>query len=386
MSSPNKTNKLAYYKQNFDTLVKSYNSLKVILQPNLPERRVLLMNLLIDTVISQLQIYMDLLSTKDLSKIYGLLNLNNQVLSQRISAFFKFYENPNTKKRTPSASFSDPKEIELNEHKRKEEIDEEKIKQNQTNYDTILQKNNDNYDKDEENNNDKKRNGKEMKIENKEKNEIQIKPKTLTINTTLNNRYNIIKPKLINNIYPPKDQPDYIVNTVKSFIKSARSKEKEEKNFINNKINNNNNLTESSSCIYKKPRNKNKIQKIKYNNVQSKLCQYIKNNDNNNLLKNSLNKSKGTKISPKNKSDYRFMPKISKSRDNFKKPSLFDKSIVKICHNAINDYKELQHKNSDFDCPKKKRSWSFIRTAINEEMKRTNSTQRIKKKKIPNEH
>ena len=61
MNSSYKISKLVNYKQNFDILLKSYNTLKVILEPNLSDDKKLIMNYLIDTIISQLQVFTDLL-------------------------------------------------------------------------------------------------------------------------------------------------------------------------------------------------------------------------------------------------------------------------------------------------------------------------------------
>ena len=388
MNSQNRTGRFTNYKQNLDTLKKSYSTLKVILEPNLSEGKKILLNHLIDIITSQIQIFVGLLSTKELNKIYELLNTNNQNLSQKISTFFKFYENPKIEK-CSSFSCSETKENELNKKSDQGEVDEEKIKQNQINYDTIIQKKNDSYDKDEEENNHNIKENKNIKkIKNKDKISNTIKPKTITINTTLNNKYNIIKPKLINNIYPR--QTEFVFNTMNKYIKTTKSQDMEEINTSrdNNKKNKNKksnnivNLTENSSILYKKSRNKNKPQKTKYKNVKSKISLYIKNSDSN-YMKHSLSKSKGSKISLEGIKVCRLIPKNrNTSREKFIKPILYDKNIIKVCHSAIDDYKELEHKSSEHIFPKKNRSTSHMRTFISGNNKRVHSANKINIERI----
>ena len=370
-------NKIANYKHNFDILIKSYTNLKVILEPNSSEDQKFIMNYLIDTIISQLQIFMDLLSTKKLNKIYELLNINNQNLSPKILIFLKFFEN--TKIEKPSFfSNSDAKIADSNKKKIQEKFEKEKIKQNQRNYFTILQNKNNVYDKVEENNNNELEIEKEINNENKEITVNKIKPKIFNINTTLSNRYNIIKPKLINNIYTRqiinKDQSYNVVKAINKYI----NKDINNNNYNNNKIDNNNtnknyNLTENSSCIYKKLKNKNEIKKTKYKNVQSKTSQNIKNIINKNYVKHSLNKSKKNIISSTRKNVHRFIIKSSNnSHRKSKKSKIYDRNITKVCHTAIDDYKTLEHKSSDLVFTPKKRSCSLLRSAASRNTNREN--------------
>ena len=77
---------------NYKTLIKSYNILKTILEPNLTDEKKKLMNFLLELLISQIKFFVDLNSITNPEKIYRILNLNNQELSKRISCLFHFIE------------------------------------------------------------------------------------------------------------------------------------------------------------------------------------------------------------------------------------------------------------------------------------------------------
>ena len=72
-----------------ETLLNSYMSLKSILSPNLSENNNSFMESLIDLIISQLKIFVKLLSLNEEKKIYEILISNNQNLSQQIAILYE---------------------------------------------------------------------------------------------------------------------------------------------------------------------------------------------------------------------------------------------------------------------------------------------------------
>lgn len=70
------------FKSKFETLIKSYISLKSILSPNLSENNNIFINSLVDLIISQLKIFLELLGLNNDKKIFKLLISNNQNLSK----------------------------------------------------------------------------------------------------------------------------------------------------------------------------------------------------------------------------------------------------------------------------------------------------------------
>ena len=72
-----------------ETLRDSYISLKSILSPNLSENNNSFMTSLIDLIISQLKIFVKLLSLNEEKKIYEILISNNQNLSQQIAILYE---------------------------------------------------------------------------------------------------------------------------------------------------------------------------------------------------------------------------------------------------------------------------------------------------------
>ena len=79
-----------FHTSKLEILLNSYTSLKSILSPNLSENNNSFMNSLFDLIISQLQIFVKLLSLNDESKIYNLFNSNNQYLSKQIATLYEF--------------------------------------------------------------------------------------------------------------------------------------------------------------------------------------------------------------------------------------------------------------------------------------------------------
>ena len=72
-----------------NNLLSSYNTLKLILSPNLNENNIHFMSSVIDVIISQIKIFLELLNLTDPQKIFDLLNINNQNLSKQIAALYE---------------------------------------------------------------------------------------------------------------------------------------------------------------------------------------------------------------------------------------------------------------------------------------------------------
>jgi hypothetical protein len=72
-----------------ETLLNSYTSLKSILSPNLSENNNIFMNSLMDLIISQLKVFLKLLSLKDEKKVFNIINSNNQDLSKQIAFLYE---------------------------------------------------------------------------------------------------------------------------------------------------------------------------------------------------------------------------------------------------------------------------------------------------------
>ena len=72
-----------------NNLLSSYNTLKLILSPNLSENNIHFMNSIIDVIISQIKIFLELLNLTEPQKIFELLNINSQNLSKQIAALYE---------------------------------------------------------------------------------------------------------------------------------------------------------------------------------------------------------------------------------------------------------------------------------------------------------
>ena len=83
-----KTSKISQNSK-LETLLNSYTSLKSILSPNLSENNNIFMNSLFDLIISQLKIFLKLLSLKDEKKVFNIINSNNQDLSKQIAFLYE---------------------------------------------------------------------------------------------------------------------------------------------------------------------------------------------------------------------------------------------------------------------------------------------------------
>ena len=111
-----------------ETLLNSYTSLKSILSPNLSENNNTFMNCLMDLIISQLQIFLKLLSLNEGNKIYEFLNSNNQYLSKQIANLYDIPRyNINSKISLNSTSEKDRNEYNKIYNKKESYSLEEKI-------------------------------------------------------------------------------------------------------------------------------------------------------------------------------------------------------------------------------------------------------------------
>ena len=72
-----------------ENLLNSYNTLKLILSPNLNEKNILFMNSIIDIIVSQLKNFVQLLNINESKKIFEILNINNQNLSKQIANLYE---------------------------------------------------------------------------------------------------------------------------------------------------------------------------------------------------------------------------------------------------------------------------------------------------------
>ena len=245
----------------FETLLNSYTSLKSILSPNLSENNNLFMNSLIDLIISQITIFLKLLSLNEEKKIFKLITSNNQDLSKQI-AFL--YELPNCQNNNTKISFNSnlkKNRNEYNKHFQKESYTiEEKRESFQGN-------NSDNIENFDFNN---KTESKEGEIDNEnntneKNNDTNIDENKNTINDNDQSDLNKITPKNLNDF---KEDDEFI---------KVNKPEKEKNQLIhslnlsNNKMKMNSDKKESeyNSKIKKQKKSKNKYISNKYQTNQT---------------------------------------------------------------------------------------------------------------------
>ena len=85
------------YKRKYDVLKNSFNSLKIILYPNLNENRKKFLNKNIEIILSQIKIYISLLLSNHSKNVFKILNINNQNLSREITSLYDtFFNSLNT--------------------------------------------------------------------------------------------------------------------------------------------------------------------------------------------------------------------------------------------------------------------------------------------------
>ena len=71
-----------------DSLLNSYDILKIILSPNLSFEKNQFMEMIIDLIKSQIKIFINILNLKDQKTIFDILNTNNQNLSKQITEIY----------------------------------------------------------------------------------------------------------------------------------------------------------------------------------------------------------------------------------------------------------------------------------------------------------
>ena len=171
-----------------EILLNSYTSLKSILSPNLSENNNSFMNSLMELIISQLQIFIKLLSLNEETQTYKLLNSNNQCLSKQIAALYEFPRyNVNTRKSVNSASEKERNDNINRIYNKKESYSlEEKnefiLRKDSDNLDFDFNKNNTGSKKEEQNNdvvidekNENNRNNSEVINNNNIKKDLHVK-------------------------------------------------------------------------------------------------------------------------------------------------------------------------------------------------------------------
>ena len=252
-----------------NNLLSSYNTLKLILSPNLSENNIHFMNSIIDVIISQIKIFLELLNLTEPQKIFELLNINSQNLSKQIAAL---YEVP----KISSKYFKDSLLLEkdkienntqlyINNKKDNDSLEEQKQIINiidSTNFDFI-----------ENQNKDKKENSKDIiKINKNEK--INIK-----INKDKNKSKEKEKEKERERLLKKEKEEKDKLKEKEMLIQSLKEQEKERGREIREKArelikkqnyykeNSKIQLKKNSNFAKHKPRNKAKV--IKFGNISN---------------------------------------------------------------------------------------------------------------------
>ena len=335
-----------------EILLNSYTSLKSILSPNLSENNNSFMNSLFDLIISQLQLFVKLLSLNEESKIYNLFNSNNQYLSKQIAGLYEFQKyNMNTK-------------ITVNTNSEKGRNDSNKIYNQRESYsvegkkDSFHGNNTDNFEfdfnnintdsKEGENNTDKK-----IKIdinEVNEKNSNNINDNTIKnevkYKTPKHFEFKQRKNKFIKINKPEQETNDLIKSFNFNFKENNKDKEKEKNikvkrhksnkkiiaidNVIKEKENSSiikrNIISPNNSIPTKKFINISNTKKydnpsfrMKNNNIPKKIFEEknkktIKNKPNKEYNKDSIKKAKSKDKKENDNSDQKFKRKDRKSK------------------------------------------------------------------------
>ena len=250
-----------------NNLLSSYNTLKLILSPNLSENNIHFMNSVIDIIISQIKIFLELLNLTEPQKIFELLNINSQNLSKQIAAL---YEVP----KISSKYFKDSLLLEkdkienntqlyINNKKDNDSLEEQKQIINiidSTNFDFI-----------ENQNKDKKENSKDfIKINKNEKINIKINKDKNKSKEKEKERERLLKKE--------KEEKDKLKEK-EMLIQSLKEQEKERGREIREKArelikkqnyykeNSKIQLKKNSNFAKHKPRNKAKV--IKFGNISN---------------------------------------------------------------------------------------------------------------------
>ena len=285
-----------------EILLNSYTSLKSILSPNLSENNNSFMNSLMELIISQLQIFIKLLSLNEETQTYKLLNSNNQYLSKQIAALYEFPRyNVNTRKSVNSASEKERNDNINRIYNKKESYSlEEKnefiLRKDSDNLDFDFNKNNTGSKKEEQNNdavidekNESNKNNSEVINNNNIKKDLHVKTpkhfeykekkdKFIKINKTEKHKNELIRSINFANKEKVKEKEKYIKPKLPKNIKKV--------------VTNNNNITmkEKDTKIQSKKNffsPKDKIKSKKYLNASNSKINdssfQLKNNNNNNI-------------------------------------------------------------------------------------------------------
>jgi len=360
--------------RNYNTITKSYNTLKIILEPNLTDEKKKLMNFLLELLISQIKLFVDLNSITNLEKIYQILNLNNQVLSKRISCFFYLNDKNDN-------FFNSESIIEDSKNSRNTKLDslniissnDINIKRNimpnyfSNNKETIFKTNNTIYDVDEDNFTASEKN-KISDYKNPNKNSDLIKTNQKKLDSKNKNSYNINnsnsnsnsnrnskKLNTYNNKYEDKkkDLPYNLNINIYSNNSNNNLRNLTEENYsnyysINNKYYNTNtkNKNLNDNLINKQSNEKRKIDKNSSKNknqvVPKTMEAYIKNiRKENELYKERKNNIKNFKTNISLKTF-----EVSNSSKNKLKKN--NTGLKRICENNINSYREFDKKFKNY--------------------------------------
>ena len=79
--------------QKYEMIMNSYDSLKLILSPNLTDDKIYFMNVILELIKTQIKFYREILTSNDPKKFFEMLNSNNQNLSKEIKKLYDNYTN-----------------------------------------------------------------------------------------------------------------------------------------------------------------------------------------------------------------------------------------------------------------------------------------------------
>ena len=352
----------------FETLLNSYTSLKSILSPNLTENNNIFMNSLIDLIISQIKIFLKLLSFNHEKKIFKLITSNNQELSKQIASLYELAKNQTNNK------------ISLNSTSKKNRNEYNKIFNQKESY-TIEEKResfqgnkSDNLDNFDFNNKTESKEG-DIDKENytKEKNtDINIDKNKNTINDNDQSDLNKITPKNLNDfkegdefikVNKPEKEKNQLIKSLNSSNNKIKinieKKESEQNNKMkklkkskNKYISNKNQTNQINNQIVEKdiktPLRRNNISITNYSKYRkyfntSKSIKYdystFKSKNNNLSKKNFKEKEKGKekeKEKEKGKGKEKLIhKKINQKRSNNENKDIKEKDNIKFERKAI---------------------------------------------------
>ena len=101
------------YNRKYEILLNSFNTLKLILNPNINEMRKQFLDKILDIINSQIKVYINLLLSNHTKNIYDILNINNQNHSKDITSFYDYFFN--SSKEIKNTAFTNNNNIEQNQ-------------------------------------------------------------------------------------------------------------------------------------------------------------------------------------------------------------------------------------------------------------------------------